>query len=181
MKILIIIFIALSSALSLASLSFVGVDVYKEQKERKSKHNGISEKKESAADTHQDVAKAAVQETTKPVDTVVEQIDAERADELLSDTAAMSAICYEHGVSSGSRDFVNIGDIDRCFEPGDTVTIDELKKAGLVQKRTVRVKVLADGYLTKPLTVKAHSFSIQAVKMIRLTGGTAVVLRGEDI
>jgi ribosomal protein L15 len=38
------------------------------------------------------------------------------------------------------------------------------------------VKILADGTLEKALTIKADSFSIQAIKMIELTGGTPIVL-----
>ena len=45
-----------------------------------------------------------------------------------------------------------------------------------------RLKVLASGSLDKALTVEADAFSVQAIKMITLTGGHAVKLRnpGED-
>jgi ribosomal protein L18E len=39
------------------------------------------------------------------------------------------------------------------------------------------MKVLADGILNKPLTIKSESYSIQAIKMIELTGGTVIILR----
>ena len=56
------------------------------------------------------------------------------------------------------------------------VTLAALKTKGLVPKSAGRVKILAGGdLLTKPLTVKAESFSIQAIKMIELTGGTVVI------
>ena len=35
-------------------------------------------------------------------------------------------------------------------------------------------EILADGTLDKPLTVVADAFSVQAIKMITLTGGHAV-------
>ena len=42
-----------------------------------------------------------------------------------------------------------------------------------------RVKILADGILNKPLTIKAESYSVQAIKMIELTGGTVIILIDE--
>ena len=42
-----------------------------------------------------------------------------------------------------------------------------------------RLKVFASGILDKPLIIKADAFSVQAVKMITLTGGQAIELKGE--
>lgn len=180
MKILMIIFIALSSVLSLSSLTFVGVDIYEEKKEKKADaHKKAPADVAETANARQNEPRCDEPEQTE-LPEPVERIDAESADAIISDTVAMAGVCYESGASVGFRDFVNIGDIDKSFNAGDIVTIDELKKAGLVQKRASRLKILADGYLTKPLTVKADSFSIQAIKMIRLTGGTVVVLRGKE-
>ena len=52
-----------------------------------------------------------------------------------------------------------------------------MKQRGLLQKSFGRVKILANGMLSKPLTVKAENYSVQAIKMIELTGGTAVILK----
>ena len=41
-------------------------------------------------------------------------------------------------------------------------------------KNVIRLKVLARGILDKAITVEAHEFSIDAVKMIALTGGKVV-------
>ena len=43
-----------------------------------------------------------------------------------------------------------------------------------MNKRVTYIKVLARGKLDKALTVEADDFSPQAVKMIVLTGGSAV-------
>jgi ribosomal protein L15 len=55
--------------------------------------------------------------------------------------------------------------------------LDELKAKKLVPAKTRRLKILAHGILSKPLTVKANSYSVQAIKMIELTGGTVVIRR----
>jgi large subunit ribosomal protein L15 len=74
---------------------------------------------------------------------------------------------------------VNVGDLE-VFDAGTVVTpelllerriVKEMKKGGL--------KVLANGDLTKALTVHAHKFSGSAEDKIREVGGTFVVL-GED-
>jgi ribosomal protein L15 len=44
----------------------------------------------------------------------------------------------------------------------------------MVPNNTAHVKVLARGTLTKPLTVCAGQFSMDAVKMIFLVGGKAI-------
>ncbi|MBQ8433784.1 MAG: uL15 family ribosomal protein, partial [Clostridia bacterium] len=56
----------------------------------------------------------------------------------------------------------------------DVVTIDALKQKGLVPKKEDAIKVLARGTLDKVLTVEADAFSLDAVKMIVLVGGTAI-------
>ena len=69
---------------------------------------------------------------------------------------------------------VNIDDLDRKFNAGDLINLTTLKEKGMVPNNTAHVKVLARGTLTKPLTVCAGQFSMDAVKMIFLVGGKAV-------
>ncbi len=72
---------------------------------------------------------------------------------------------------------INIDTIAEHFNSGDTVTLSLLKEKGLVSKQTGHVKILARGTLDKPLTVIAQDFSIAALKMILLTGGTPIVAK----
>jgi large subunit ribosomal protein L15 len=67
---------------------------------------------------------------------------------------------------------VNIGQID-IFEAGSCVDVEALLKSSLVGKVRDGVKVLADGELTKALTVRAHKFSAAAKAKIVAAGGTA--------
>ncbi len=68
----------------------------------------------------------------------------------------------------------NIDTISENFEAGDIVNLRALKDKGLIPKKAPSVKILARGVLNKPLTVVADVYSMQAVKMILLTGGRVI-------
>ncbi len=70
---------------------------------------------------------------------------------------------------------VNVSDLN-VFEDGAVVTVEELKKVGLVNKELDGVKVLGDGELSKKLTVKANKFSDVAKQKIENVGGTTEVI-----
>ena len=70
---------------------------------------------------------------------------------------------------------LNLGAVEERF-PAGTVTVDDLKGAGLVPRRTERVKILGEGDLTKKLVVKASAFSTAAKEKIEKAGGTAEVI-----
>ena len=67
---------------------------------------------------------------------------------------------------------VNLGQLE-VFEAGSCVDIEALLKSSLIGKVRDGVKVLANGELTKALTVKAHKFSAAAREKIVAAGGTA--------
>ena len=123
------------------------------------------------------IAEAVTSEEPETVEQAQEfvHVDAEHADELLTDEEAEASIEHIHIANSkhvGKMDYINLDTICEFFEDGDVVDIDALKAKRLVSKNTGRIKVLARGVMTKQLTVIAHKFSIQAVKMITLAGGT---------
>lgn len=68
-------------------------------------------------------------------------------------------------------DLVNLEQLNR-FESGSEVTPLELVAAGLVKSLASRVKILADGTIKSPLTVKAHKFSGAAKAKIEAAGGS---------
>jgi large subunit ribosomal protein L15 len=65
--------------------------------------------------------------------------------------------------------------IDRlnAFEPGSEVTPEELVVAGIVKSLQNPIKILADGDINRPLTVKANKFSASARAKIEAAGGKA--------
>lgn len=70
---------------------------------------------------------------------------------------------------------VNLHDLE-LFEAGSVVDLAALGQAGLVKKIGDGIKILGDGELTKPLTVKAHKFSKSAQEQIEAAGGKAEVI-----
>ena len=111
------------------------------------------------------------------VPVIVDHVDAEEANALLSDSDAIELAEYEECGNEGKQGIINLGVVSMVFEPNAVVTLDALKELKLISKKVQRVKILADGILDKPLTVKAESFSVEAMKMIELTGGKVVILR----
>jgi large subunit ribosomal protein L15 len=71
---------------------------------------------------------------------------------------------------------VNLRDLEARFDKGAEVTPDSLREAGLATRRTVPVKVLGHGDLTKALTVHAHGFSKAAREKIEAAGGTCQLI-----
>ena len=67
---------------------------------------------------------------------------------------------------------VNLDTLNR-FEDGTPVV---LKEAGIVKNEKAGIKVLADGELTKKLTVKAAKFSKSAQEAIEAAGGSIEVI-----
>ena len=70
---------------------------------------------------------------------------------------------------------MNIGSLER-FDAGSVVDSDALVNIGLVKNNKKKVKILADGTLTKALTVKAQAFSKHAQEKITASGGTVEVV-----
>lgn len=71
---------------------------------------------------------------------------------------------------------VNLEDLNRCFQDGDTVCPNCMREKGLVKNKFDGVKVLGVGSLDKKLTVKAHAFSASAKKAIEDAGGSVEVI-----
>lgn len=71
---------------------------------------------------------------------------------------------------------INLSDLDKYFNEGDIVSPEVLKERGIIKKQLSGVKVLANGELTKKLTVKANRFSSTAVTKIENVGGKVEVI-----
>jgi large subunit ribosomal protein L15 len=59
-----------------------------------------------------------------------------------------------------------------CFEAGTVVDIISLLELGLVKTGQNFVKILGDGEIDRPLTVKADKFTATAKSKIEAAGGT---------
>jgi len=71
-----------------------------------------------------------------------------------------------------SREFavVNLEAL-KAFAAGDVVTPELLRNRGFVRQASRPVKILGDGDLQAPLTVRAHAFSHSAEEKITRAGG----------
>jgi large subunit ribosomal protein L15 len=66
---------------------------------------------------------------------------------------------------------VNVSELQEW--PQDTaVTPETLREAGMAKKKKLPIKILGDGDLSQPLTVRAHKFSAAARQKIEAAGGT---------
>ena len=70
---------------------------------------------------------------------------------------------------------INLVELEEVFSDGDRVDILELQKRGIASKSCAPLKILADGELTKKLTIVADKFSATARQKIEAAGGTCVL------
>jgi large subunit ribosomal protein L15 len=89
------------------------------------------------------------------------------------------------GVSQAARNLglfrrryaeINVGRLDQRFDPGALVTPELMLQERLLRHLRDGVRVLGNGQLTKPLTVRAHHFSAAARAKIEAAGGSAEAL-----
>jgi large subunit ribosomal protein L15 len=71
---------------------------------------------------------------------------------------------------------VNLAVLEERFDAGAEVTPDVLRAKGLAKRKGVPVKILAQGELSKALTVHAHAFSAAARERIESAGGTCQII-----
>ncbi len=62
------------------------------------------------------------------------------------------------------------------IEGVDTITPEVLLEKRVISKINDGVKILGDGELSRPLTIKAHAFSASALQKIKDAGGKAEVI-----
>ena len=71
---------------------------------------------------------------------------------------------------------VNLDTLEDRFDSGTVITLELLRKDGLMNKSRQPLKVLGRGELSKPLRVQAHKFSVKAAEKIVAAGGTVEVI-----
>lgn len=70
---------------------------------------------------------------------------------------------------------VNVRDLNR-FSPHSEIGPEELKQLGLVKKVKDGIKLLGEGELNHPLTVRVHKASEAAVEKVRQAGGEVAII-----
>ena len=110
---------------------------------------------------------------------ILEEVDVEKVDEAMSDEEAKQIVEEKVVVKRETRvkrkkGIVNIDSLSKNYKAGELVTVENLREKGLIAKDVTVIKVLAKGAINKPLNVEADDFSLEAVKMIALTGGRVI-------
>ena len=82
---------------------------------------------------------------------------------------------FNNAVFAKNYAIVNVEDLNR-FEDGAVVDAAALIEAGIISECPYGLKVLANGTLTKKVTVKAAAFSESAKEKIEQAGGKAEVV-----
>lgn len=179
----IIAFMIVAKIFAIATLIYVLIDLILELLKRKKREEEPEQEPEPEQEQEEEplppvvLMNVPLELPPEALPEIVDHIVAEEADELISDDLAMKYTKYEEGAGQGKQGIINIGVIDKHFNDDDTITLQALKDKGLVPKKIGRIKVLADGILNKSLTIKAEDYSVQAIKMIELTGGTVIILK----
>ncbi len=108
---------------------------------------------------------------------ILDSVSADIVDGMMSDATAKTLVVpVAEAGGAGKMGVINVGTVSENFEAGETVDLEALKAKGLINDNAGRLKILAAGTLNKPLIFKADAFSVQAIKMITLTGGHAIKL-----
>ena len=108
---------------------------------------------------------------------VRESITIEEAHDALTDEIASHFVEVEDSDEDKryhNKTIINIDTLSKNYASGETVNLASLKEKNLLPNKADFVKVLARGMLDKQLTVEVQDFSVDAVKMIILTGGKAI-------
>lgn len=69
---------------------------------------------------------------------------------------------------------VNLARLEKVTK--DEIKPEDLFEAGIIGKKTRKVKILGQGDITSPKTIHAHKFSVSAMKKIEDAGGKAVLI-----
>lgn len=73
-------------------------------------------------------------------------------------------------------EIINIKDLN-IFRPEEEVGIEKLKDKGLINGEGEKVKLLGDGNISYPLSVKVHAASKAAIEKINASGGKIELIR----
>lgn len=71
---------------------------------------------------------------------------------------------------------INLSDLDKIFDDGTEVTLMSLAEKNLIRKKTLPVKLLGNGKISKKLTVEVDAASAKAKEAIEKAGGSLKIV-----
>lgn len=143
--------------------------------------DGTEEPLEDDAETMEEIAPAEEPAPEEIVIPEAHEVTVAEAVVEMKDEVAVKLVRESGNVSvRGKQTIVNVDTLGEYFSEGETVTLDDMKeRIPFLNKSATYVKVLARGRLSKALVVEADDFSLDAIKMIVLAGGTVYRKRDE--
>lgn len=124
--------------------------------------------------TSDEATEETVVEQANVGDIIRKNVTITEAKQLITDDSAMEYVQVEENSSEktySKKDIINIDVLSKNFNADDLVNLETLKEKKLISAKVDYFKVLARGVLDKPLIIEAQDYSIDAIKMIVLTGG----------
>ena len=87
---------------------------------------------------------------------------------------------YKRGFTNIFKERYHVVNLEKLggFEAGSVVTPETLRDAGLIRDTKLKVKLLGDGEIPVPLTIKVHKWSQSAQQKVEAAGGTLERLTG---
>ena len=71
---------------------------------------------------------------------------------------------------------VSLSSLDKAFNANDVIDAEVLHKAKLARNKNEPIKLLANGKITKKLTIKVNAASQSAIKAVEQAGGKVEVI-----
>ncbi len=138
--------------------------------------NEVSEVKETIIeDTANEKTEECIKVKEEPEESLM-SVDINKAERLITNSLAKNLmkkqdiIIYTDGKKRG---IINLDTINENFRKGEAIDVNVLKEKGIIPRDVKYIKVLGRGILDKNFDIYANDFSLSAVKMIVLTGGSA--------
>jgi large subunit ribosomal protein L15 len=83
----------------------------------------------------------------------------------------------KRGFTNIFRTEYNVVNLDKLEALGlEEITLADYYTKKLVRNKTLKIKILGDGEITKKIKVHAHKFSKSALEKIQKVGGEAIIL-----
>lgn len=71
---------------------------------------------------------------------------------------------------------VSLSSIDKLFKDNDVIDVEKLHQAKLARNKNLPVKLLANGKITKKVTIKVNAASQSAIEAVKSAGGSVEVI-----
>ena len=113
----------------------------------------------------------------EPPFTLHASVEAEEVNRLMSTDEARATVAVSTRPGNGGKNaaFLTLDTLSDAFLPLSYIDLDVLHRCGMVPLSFDALCIRAQGRLNRPLMIRADSFSAEAVKMIALTGGRAIL------